>query len=217
MRISKLLPSQRGGGRWLCHMEDGAVLSVSENEVAAFGLCSGLELTETQLDGVKRAARAALVREKAMDLLSARPLSRKELVDKLTARPRGKDKAPLADRETAEAAADRLEELGYLNDQSYARMVAEHYAAKGCGPARIREEFYRRGVPRDFWEEALEALTAPEEAIDAFLRKKLRGADLTDPKTYQRAANALARRGFHWEEIKDGLRRYGGALEEEDR
>ena len=148
-------------------------------------------------------------------LLAARPLSRKELVDKLTARPRSRDKEPLADRETAQAAADRLEELGYLNDQAYAHTVAEHYAAKGCGPSRIREELYRRGVPREFWDEALEGLDAPDDAIDAFLQKKLRGADLTDPRSYQRAADALARRGFRWEDIKDGLRRYGGAMEEE--
>lgn len=136
-------------------------------------------------------------------------------MDKLTARPRQKDKEPLADRESAEAAADRLEELGYLNDQAYAHTVAEHYAAKGCGPSRIREEFYRRGVPREYWDEALERLDAPDEAIDAFLQKKLRGADLTDPKSYKRAADALARRGFRWEDIKDGLRRYGGAMEED--
>ena len=215
MRISKLAPSQRITGRWLCHLEDGSILRITENEVVAFGLCSGLELTQSQLEEITRAAKAASVRDKAMDLLSARPLSRKELVDKLIARPRNKEKEPLADRETAEAAADRLEELGYLNDQSYAHTVAEHYAAKGCGPSRIREELYRRGVPREYWDEALEGLDAPDEAIDAFLQKKLRGADLTDPKSYKRAADALARRGFRWEDIKDGLRRYGGAMEEE--
>ena len=211
MRISKLAPSQRVAGRWLCHLEDGTILRITENEIVAFGLCSGLELTAEQMAAVERAAKAAAVRDKAMDLLAARPLSRKELVDKLTARPRNKEKEPLADRETAEAAADRLEELGYLNDESYARMVADHYAAKGWGPSRIREELYRRGVPREYWDGALEDL----DAIDAFLQKKLRGADLADPKTYQRAANALARRGFRWEDIKEGLRRYGAAMEEE--
>ncbi|OUN20573.1 regulatory protein RecX [Flavonifractor sp. An82] len=215
MRISKLAPSQRVAGRWLCHLEDGTILRITENEIVSFGLCSGLELTQEQRAAVERAAKVAAVRDKAMDLLSARPLSRKELVDKLTARPRSKDKEPLTDRETAEAAADRLEELGYLNDESYARTVADHYAAKGWGPSRIREELYRRGVPREYWDGALEELDAPDDAIDAFLQKKLRGADLTDPKTYQRAANALARRGFRWEDIKDGLRRYGGAMEEE--
>lgn len=215
MRISKLAPSQRVQGRWLCHLEDGTILRVGENEVALFGLCSGLELTAEKLEAMIRAAKAAAVRDKAMDLLAARPLSRKELVDKLTARPRDREKEPLADRETAEAAADRLEELGYLNDGAYARTVVEHYAAKGWGPARIREELYRRGVPREHWDQALEELESPDAAIDAFLQKKLRGADLTDPKSYQRAAAALARRGFRWEDIKDGLRRYGGAAEED--
>ena len=215
MRISKLVPSSRVQGRWLCHLENGTILRVTEQEIAAFGLCSGLELSAEGLAAMEAAARAAAVRDKALDLLSARPLSRKELIDKLTARPRNRDREPLADRASAEAAAHRLEELGYLNDESYARAVAEHYAAKGWGPARIREELYRRGVPRTYWDGALEELAAPDDAIDAFLRKKLRGADLTDPKTCQRAANALARRGFRWEDIKEGLRRYGGALEEE--
>ncbi len=92
--------------------------------------------------------------------------------------------------------------------------VAEHCAAKGYGPGRIREELYRRGVPRDCWDGALEGLSGPEEAIDAFLQKKLRGAELSDPKVRRRAADALARRGYRWEDISAGLRRYGAEPEE---
>ena len=36
-----------------------------------------------------------------------------------------------------------------------ARMVVRHYAAKGYGPRKIRDELYRRGVPREFWEDAM--------------------------------------------------------------
>ena len=55
----------------------------------------------------------------------------------------------------------------------------------------------------------------PAAAIDAFLDKKLRGTAPGDQKALKRAADALARRGFRWEDIKDGLRRHGGAPEEE--
>ena len=140
--------------------------------------------------------------------------SGKELVEKLTARPRNREKEPFCGREAAEAAADWLEGLGYLDDGQYARTVAEHCAAKGYGPGRIREELYRRGVPRDCWDGALEGLSGPEEAIDAFLQKKLRGAELSDPKVRRRAADALARRGYRWEDISAGLRRYGAEPEE---
>ena len=209
MKIANLTPSLRVRGRWLCVLEDGTILRITENEVAAFGLFSGGELSRERLEELTAAARAAAVREKALALLSARPMSRKELVDKLTARPRDREKEPLADREMAEAAADRLEELGYLNDADYALALAEHCAARGYGPAKLREELYRRGVPREHWDAALETMETPAAAIDAFLAKKLRGADPSDPKALKRAADALACRGFHWEDIKDALRRHG--------
>ena len=132
MRITKLLPSQRIQGRWLCHLEDGTILRVTENEVGCFGRYSGMELTEELREQLEEAVRRGEVKEKALRLLSGRPMSRKELVDKLTARPRDKEKEPVPE-ELAEEAADRLEELGYLNDAEYARTVARHYAAKGYG------------------------------------------------------------------------------------
>ena len=113
MRIRKLAPSGRVEGRWLCHLEDGTILRLGESEVVAFGLGTGKELSGAELSALTEAARAARVREKAVELLSARPLSRKELVEKLTARPRpardGKEK-PAADPAAAEAVADWLEE-----------------------------------------------------------------------------------------------------------
>ena len=64
-------------------------------------------------------------------------------------------------------------------------------------------------MPREHWDAALETMDSPEAAIDAFLAKKLLGADPSDPRALKRAADALARRGFRWEDIKDALRRYG--------
>ena len=124
MRIRKLAPSGRVEGRWLCHLEDGTILRLGESEVVAFGLGTGKELSGAELSALTEAARAAQVREKAVELLSARPLSRKELVEKLTVRPRNREKEPLCGREAAEAAADWLEGLGYLDDGPYARAVA---------------------------------------------------------------------------------------------
>ena len=205
MRISKLSPSARVEGRWLCQLEDGTLLTIGEGEVVSFGLGTGVELDAGTLEALTASARLTRVKEKALELLSARPLSRKELVDKLTARPRNPEKGPLCDADTAGQAADWLEGLGYLNDKEYARMVAA---------ARAREELRRRGVPREHWDTALEGMDDPAEAIDAFLRKKLRGAELSDPRVRKRLSDALARRGFRWEDISAGLRRLGAEPEE---
>lgn len=208
MKIVKLRPSQRVRDRWLAFLEDGAILRLGSGEVAAFGLYAGMELSPELLERLNAAARQGRVRDKALDLIAARPLSRKELADKLTARPRDRGKAAAATEEEAAAAADWLEEMGYLNDADYARRVVEHYSARGCGPAKLRDELYRRGVPRDCWDDALAAQEPPEGAIDALLQKRLRGADPSDPRALKRAADALARRGYRWEEIQEGLERY---------
>ncbi|MBS1384487.1 recombination regulator RecX [Flavonifractor sp. DFI.6.63] len=207
MKIVKLRPSQRVRDRWLAFLEDGAILRLGSGEVAAFGLYAGMELSPELLERLNAAARQGRVRDKALDLIAARPLSRKELTDKLTARPRDREKAA-ATAEEAAAAADWLEEMGYLDDADYARRVVEHYSARGCGPAKLRDELYRRGVPRDCWDDALAAQEPPEGAIDALLQKRLRGADPSDPRALKRAADALARRGYRWEEIQEGLERY---------
>ena len=208
MKIVKLRPSQRVRDRWLAFLEDGAILRLGSGEVAAFGLYAGMELSPELLERLNAAARQGRVRDKALDLIAARPLSRKELTDKLTARPRDREMAAAATAEEAAAAADWLEEMGYLDDADYARRVVEHYSARGCGPAKLRDELYRRGVPRDCWDDALAAQEPPEGAIDALLQKRLRGADPSDPRALKRAADALARRGYRWEEIQEGLERY---------
>ena len=54
----------------------------------------------------------------------------------------------------------------------------------------------------------------PEEGVDAFLRSRFKGK-APDQKELKRASDALARRGYRWEEIREGLNRYGAGIEEE--
>ena len=89
MRIDSMLPSKRVRGRWLCHMEDGSILRVGEGEVASFSLHTGMELSTEILAALNSATVRSTLREKALALIAARPLSRKELVDKLAAKAEG--------------------------------------------------------------------------------------------------------------------------------
>lgn len=218
MKITRLEPSQHIKERWLCHLEDGSLLRVTENEVVAFGLYAGVELSPARLEELRQAAGESRVKSKALDLIAHKPMSRKELVDKLTAKPPrkrdGTQREPVATPEQAHEVADWLEDLGYLNDAEYARTVARHYSAKGHGDRKVQDELYRRGVPRQYWPEAMEEAQEPEEGIDAFLEKRFRGRTL-DQKEMKRAADALARRGYRWNEIREGLNRYGANIEEE--
>lgn len=218
MTIVKLEPSKHVSDRWLCWLEDGSCIRVTEGEVVSFALYTGMTVSDDLYDRLTEAAAKSTVRAKALDYISARPMSRRELTEKLTARrPRGKDgkeRPPLATRSQAEEAADWLEELGYLNDGEYAKTIARHYSAKGYGDRKLKDEFFRRGIPRPYWEEALLEAQPPEDGVDAFLQRRFRG-QVPDQKELKRASDALARRGYSWSEIREGLNRYGAGIEDE--
>jgi len=200
MRMEELKPSKRVQGRWLAVLEDGSILRVGEGEVIDFALYAGKELTDDEAERLAAAARRTGLKEKALDLLTRKPVSRKELERKLAEWEAGEE-------ETA-SICTRMEELGFLNDASYAAQVVRHYSEKGCGEHKLRDELYRRGVPRELWEDALSQATDPADAIDAFLQKKLAGRQ-PDRKELKKVSDALMRRGYGWEDISAALRRFG--------
>ena len=120
-----------------------------------------------------------------------------------------------AEADDAGAAAAYLENIGALDDAAYAAMLVRHYSAQGCGPARIRDELYRRGVPRELWDEALETAPDAQETLACVIASKTRGKPLNE-KDYKRLSDALLRRGFSWGEVKTALRTAGAALTDAD-
>lgn len=201
MVIEELKPSKRVRDRWLAVLEDGSILRLSKNQIADFALYSGRELSDEEADRLLQAIENENFRAHALRMITDTARSRKEfikLLEKMNCPP-----------EKAQEIADWLEDLGYLDDAAYAREVVELYVRRGYGERKIRDELYRRGVPRELWDEALAQIQEGDSAsaIDAFLEKKLKGSH--DPKDVKKASDALARRGFRWPEISDALRRYG--------
>lgn len=149
----------------------------------------------------------AAAKQKALSLLDKRDYSRAELLRKLTE----KGYADAA----AQAAVDRLTELGFVDDGRYAPIVVRHYAAKGYGRARVRMELQRRGIPKALWDTALEEMPEQDETLDRLLRARLRGAMPDDRDALKRATDALQRRGYGWEEISAAVSRLRTESEEE--
>lgn len=206
MVIRELKPSEKVQGRWLAVLEDGSILRVSENEVINFGLYTGKELGEEETEQMLASLRRSQLKEKTIALLARKPMSRRELERKL-------EEWDADEEETAGICA-RMEELGFLNDREYAARVVRHYSAKGYGARKLRDELYHRGVPRELWDEALDQAADSADTMDALIEKKLAGRE-PDRKELKKISDALARRGYSWSDINDGLRRFGARLEDE--
>ena len=167
-------------------------------------LFSGRYLDEGALEELERESRRALTREKALEYLSRRAMSRKELEKKLT------DKG--YDEEDAAYCAAWLAERGLIDDAGYAAAVARHYSAKGYGPGRIRSELSRRGIDRDMWDEVLDAAPRDDSKIDKFISSRL--TDPEDRDQVRKVSAALFRRGYSWEDIREALNRFNATIED---
>lgn len=197
MRIENLLSPDEVGKPWLLSLENGALLKVSEGAMIDFALHKDRELTGEELEKLRAAETHRALKDQAVALLLQRPYSKRELCTRLMRRG--------AEAAQAEEIAAWTEEIGLLDEGLYATRIVRHYSGKGFGPYKIRDELYRRGIPRDLWEEALLELPDPEEAIADYLRRNLRGRD---PKSLKKVSDALGRRGFSWSDISPVLRRF---------
>ena len=200
MKIEKIERSKHKQERVLVYLEGGDLLHVTESELLRFGLSIGLDIDDGTVIELQQSGARSETRVRAANMISARPLSRRELVKKL--REKG------AAESDAEAAADWLEEIGALNDADYASMLVRHYGGMGYGEAKIRDELYRRGVGRELWEDALAASPDAQEAIARVIAQKTKGRAL-DEKGRKRLSDMLLRRGFAWRDVRAALAAYG--------
>ena len=155
--------------------------------------------------------------EYAVKCLGARAYSTGDLKSKLRMR--------AANPADADAAIDRLKDIGYLNDQRF----AEDYAAarvenEGFGRMRVLNDLRARRVSGEMAEQAVEhALGDRSEAelIDAFIERRMHsvstGGQIEDEKKLAAAYRKLRRAGFTSGPILAALKRIAArpeALEE---
>lgn len=188
-----------GGEGCTVLLSNGETVKTTLAIAAEMSLYSGRELSEGEELELTDKSALARARERAMRIISARPMSERELYDRLVEK-----------GETEYNAADCvawLKGLHFLSDEEYAGMIVRHYAQKGYGRRRVRDELYRRKVPRDLWDAALEELPEQDGTIDRLLRSRLK-SESPDRAELKKASDALLRRGFSWEEIRAAINRF---------
>ncbi len=189
---------QSSPGRLTVCLDDGEEIRSTLGVVTELRLFTGRELDGAAAEELRLSSHRALAREQALELVSRRQMSRRELETKL--RRKG------VDPETAAYCGAWLLDRGLLDEAAYAAAVVRHYAAKGYGEGRVRAELQRRGIPRELLDEALTVLPAGSEKIDKYIASRLR--DPGDRDEVRKLSAALYRRGFSGEEIRSALRRF---------
>jgi regulatory protein len=171
------------------------------------GIKSGSEVTPEQLEELLTESARRKMMNKALDLLSMRDYSRRELADKLVTKAWEKKEQKDMDlgslKQQASDICDRLEELGLLNEERFARSyVDELIRRKHLSKSGLKTALIQKGVQRDIIETVLEEVDIdPVEQIRELLATKFRNRDLSDEKQKTRTVNALLRLGYRYNEI----------------
>ena len=202
MKLEKLEPLDSPNYLRLI-FEDGKRLKAPAFKVVELGLTPGAEVTPEVFLALENAQSLASCKERAVRILTASGLSKKELQKRLVQKGES--------GEDAEAAVAWLEELHLIDDLETAKHLVRSACLRGYGAARAKSILYEKGIPKEFWDEALAELSEMDDAIDTFLRRKLDGRTL-DAKQIKKTVDALLRRGHSYHDIQAGLRRYEASL-----
>lgn len=202
MKLEKLEPLDSPNYLRLI-FEDGKRLKAPAFKVVELGLTPGAEVTPEAFLALENAQSLASCKERAVRILTASGLSKKELQKRLVQKGESE--------EDAEAAVAWLEELHLIDDLETAKQLVRSACLRGYGAARAKSILYEKGIPKELWDEALAELSEMDDAIDTFLRRKLDGRKL-DAKQIKKTVDALLRRGHSYHDIQAGLRRYEASL-----
>lgn len=191
MKITDIRPRRKGLSA--VYIDGDYALSLDTQTLLEHRIDIGREFDDEELHDLIESSNERRAKEKALWLISYRSHSKKELRDKISR---------TCDRQSAEKAVERMEELGLVNDRDYAERCAQtliftkHMSKRGAAM-----ELRRKGIESEIIDEVLDDIEVDErEQIQAVIERKYPKID--DEKIRRRAVAALQRLGYGWEDIK---------------
>ena len=175
---------------------DGSSMRLYRQTVEDFALYTGKEVSDEEMDNLRTAAGEMSAKMRAVRIVSASSVSKRDLEQRLVQ----KGEAP----DQAKEAVQWMSDLKLVDDRQTAEQVVSRCIAKGYGLARAKQALYEKKIPKEYWSEALADYPDQTEKLIDFLRSRL--GDEPSEKETKRAIDALLRRGHSWNAIRQALK-----------
>ena len=175
--------------------EDETSMRLYRQTVEDFGLYTGKELSDAEMDSLRDAAGKMSAKMRAVRIVSASSVSKRDLQQRLVRK--GEDP------EQAKEAVAWMSDLNLLDDEKVAEQVVARCISKGYGLSRAKQALFEKKVPKEYWDNALAEYPDQLEKISQYLRDHL-CAD-SDQKEIKKAIDALLRRGHSYGTVRRAL------------
>jgi regulatory protein len=195
---------KRKKGWFTLALDNGQSFAVNDELILKYALRPQRELTKTEIDQIKSEGEYLFLKTKALDILSRRRVSEKELERKLKY-------IKIYGKYSAKVIVN-LKELGIIDDKGYAASYI-HTVLIGGPKSKmfIRHKLRQKGISQAVAEKAVEDELGEYDEKEAALqlaKKKYKTAkSLPTLKAKQKVADFLRSRGFGWDNINYCLSR----------
>ncbi len=174
------------------HFEDGSSMRLYRQTMEDFGLYAGAELTDEQMVALQEAVGKMSAKMRAMRIISATGVSKKDLEQRLIQKGEQPDDAKTAVR--------WLSDLDLLDDEKMAQQVVHRCIEKGYGINRVKQALFEKRIPKEYWDNALADYPEQGDYIQNYLQNHL-DSD-ADVKARRKVIDALIRRGHSYPAIR---------------
>ncbi|MFZ5518147.1 MAG: RecX family transcriptional regulator [Candidatus Zhuqueibacterota bacterium] len=201
-KITQIVIQQKRKNRCSIFLDDEFAFGLNEDVVFQYGLKKGDELTEKQVEEILVSEEKKAAKERALNLLSFRDRSEKELRTKL--------KQAGFQEANVDSAIDELKRLRFIDDRKFAMNFAQSkMMAKPLGEFLLRRELKQKGIDEEIIEQVIENIFGETDQVALALRiagQKLRQIkNLDETKKKRRVSDLLLRRGFNWDVVSQVL------------
>ena len=159
----------------------------------------GTEITQEEWESLTDSIYYKKAVDKCYDLLSRRDHSVKELKTKLLR---------TVDEKSADKAIEKMLELGYLDDEKYARNLVKYLAQpRNMSKPHIKQEMFKRGIPNEIIILVMEDYEFDNVScvVDLILTKYRNKLNNEDGN--KKVIASLMRKGFSYSDIKNAFYR----------
>lgn len=212
MKITDISLQAKNANRVNISVDGKYRFSLDVFQVGELGIKRGAEYSEAEIASFETESSFGKLYARTLEYCMIRPRSVKEVRDYLWKKTLAtkykssktgeiKDKQGVA-KEIADRVLERVEQKGYVNDESFTRWWVENRnQAKGSSLRKLRSELQAKGVASTIIDTSLSTSDRnDQEELQKIIAKKAKKYD-----DEQKLMQYLARQGFSYDDIKQAL------------